>query len=212
MSKIKILLVEDEAVTAMDIKSNLVQFGYEVVAVVANGEEAVRKTSELLPDLILMDITLAGPMNGVQTAAAILQSHQIPIIYLTAHTDQETLDRAKLTEPFGYLPKPCFANTLIATIEMALYKSAADAARRKAEAELKELAAEQKILLDQLGKSEERYRTVANFTHDWEFWLGPEEGILYCSPSCQRITGYPVADFEKDPALIRRIVHPDDMV
>ena len=204
----KILLVEDDLFTGLNIKEDLIQLGYEVPAVVASGEEAVRKAGELLPDLILMDITLDGPMNGIQAATEILNTHAIPIVYLTAHTDSETLNQAKLTKPFGYLPKPSSKNAIAATIEVALYKSEADAARRKAEDELKRVRDEHE---EALRKSEVKYRAVADFAHDWEFWLGPDDDFLYCSPSCQRVTGYSAAAFENDPLLLRALVHPDDL-
>jgi PAS domain S-box-containing protein len=196
MDKKKIMLVEDEAVTALDLESNLIKFGYDVPAIVASGEEAVRKAAELHPDLILMDITLTGPMNGIEAADEIRKSYAIPIVFLTAHAGDKMVSRAKTTEPFGYLAKPCNLATIKSTIEMALYKGEADRERRKAE----------KALQD----AEEKYRTVANFTHDWEFWISSDDRILYTSPSCARITGYSTAAFEKDPSLMRRIVHPDD--
>lgn len=197
MDKKKIMLVEDEAVTALDLESNMIKLGYEVPAVVTSGEDAVRKAAELHPDLILMDIALAGPMNGIEAADEIRKSNAIPIVFLTAHADIKTANRAKITEPFGYLSKPCNFATIKSTIELALYKGEVDAQRRKAEKALKE--------------AEEKYRTVANFTHDWEFWIGPDNRILYISPSCERITGHSAAAFEKDPSLMRRIVHPDDI-
>ncbi len=322
MAKKKILLVEDEAVTALDLKANLLELGYEVVAHAISGEEAIRATGTLHPDLILMDIRLQGPMNGIEAAAEINRSHAIPIVYLTAHTDSKTLNQAKITEPFGYLPKPCNVNTLASTIEMALYKAEAEAGRRQAEDKLQAVLREQKIILDNIGvgvvllknrklvwnnpamarmfgysstdlqdtdteifyanrasylevgregyaalargevyacqrqlkkkdgtvfwgslvgqavdagdlgqgtiwvlqdmteqrrmeealrRSEEKYRTVADFTHDWEFWIGPDERILYCSPSCEEITGHPASDFEADPELLRRLIHPDEV-
>ncbi len=197
MDKKKIMLVEDEAVTALDLESNLIKLGYEVSPIVTSGEDAVRKAAELHPDLILMDITLAGPMSGIEAADEIRKSNAIPIVFLTAHADAKTINRAKITEPFGYLPKPCSLATIMSTIEVALYKGEVDAQRRRAEKALKE--------------AEEKYRTVANFTHDWEYWIGPDERIIYTSPSCERITGHSAAAFEKDPSLIRQIIHPDDI-
>lgn len=128
-----IMLVEDEAVSAMDLREDLMRLGYHVPAVVACGEEAVRLAGEIRPDLILMDIMLEGPMSGIDAAAAIRKSHAIPIIYLTAHTDEETINKAKLTEPFGYLPKPCTMATMMSMIEVALYKSKIDDEIRRQE-------------------------------------------------------------------------------
>ena len=128
-----IMLVEDEAMSAMDLKEDLLRLGYQVPAVVASGEAAVRLAGEIRPDLILMDIVLDGPMSGIDAAAAIRKSQAIPIIYLTAHTDEETIDKAKLTEPFGYLPKPCNTATMMSMIEVALYKHKIDTEIRRLE-------------------------------------------------------------------------------
>ncbi len=204
----QIMLVEDEFLFAMDLKQRLLGRGYAVPAMVASGEEAVRQALMLKPDLILMDIALDGAMTGIEAATEIRRVQDIPIVYLSAHVDAGTMEMAKQTEPLGFLSKPCNLATMVSTIEMALHKSGADAARREAEKALRQerLAHEQA-----LAKSEEKYRLVAEFTHDWEFWLGPEESILYCSPSCHKITGYAVTAFESDPGLLRRIVHPDDL-
>ncbi len=189
MDKKRILVVEDEAVTAKDLASELVQLGYEVAALAATGEDAIRLAAELLPDLILMDITLAGPMNGIQAADQIRKVHAIPVVFLTAHSDIETIERAKTADPFGYLPKPCNVNSLMSTIEIALYKGLADA---------------------QLREAEDRYHTVADFTYDWEYWISAQNRIVYMSPSCQRITGYSSSEFMADPDLMNRIVFSED--
>lgn len=144
MANARIMLVEDEAVTAQDIRTSLEALGYEVPLEAASGAEAVRMAAEVKPDLILMDIVLDGPMNGIEAAAAIRQAHDIPIVYLTAHADAETVEQAKVTEPFGYLTKLCSQETLRSAIEVALYKSEADKERRKAVAEQERLIGELK--------------------------------------------------------------------
>ncbi len=126
MSNARILVVEDERITAEDIKDGLKSLGYEVPAVVHSGEEAVRKAGELQPDLVLMDIRLQGRVDGIQAAGLISHRHDVPIIYLTAYADDATLDRAKLTQPFGYLIKPFSEKELRTTIEIALYKHQQD--------------------------------------------------------------------------------------
>ena len=122
----KILVVEDEFLEAMNIKEDLLLSGYEVPGVATNGEDAIRMATEVRPDLILMDITLDGPMSGIGAAAVIRKAHSIPIVYLTAHADAHLVKGAKATEPCGYLPKPCPMATMISTIEMALSKNAID--------------------------------------------------------------------------------------
>lgn len=134
MGETKILVVEDEAITGMDIRRSLVEMGYSVVAIATTGELAVRKASELHPDLILMDIMLAGKMNGIEAAEEIKRQLRIPVIYLSAYSDDTYLAKAKLTEPFGYILKPFRELELKTTIEMALYKHAMEHALRVSEA------------------------------------------------------------------------------
>lgn len=133
----KILIVEDEGVTAMDLKANLIKFGYDVPEIVTSGEDAVRTASVIQPDLILMDIKLDGHMSGIEAAEEIRKTDAIPIVYMTALTDTKTVGKARITEPFGYLSKPYSIDTLMSTIEVALYKGGVDAQRRKAEEALK---------------------------------------------------------------------------
>lgn len=139
MSKARILLVEDEAITALCVRDDLHQLGYELVATVTRGSDAIRSAAELCPDLILMDITLAGDMTGIEAAEEIRQAQQIPIIFLSASTDSTTLDRAKKAEPFGYLTKPYHLTSLHYAIDLTLYKSAADARVRASEIRYKKL-------------------------------------------------------------------------
>ncbi|WP_052286202.1 hybrid sensor histidine kinase/response regulator [Methanococcoides burtonii] len=122
MTSSKILVVEDELITAMDIKNILEGFGYSVPATVASGEEAIEKVEEFSPDLVLMDIMLEGDMDGIQTAEQIHAHSNIPVVYLTAYADNDTLHRAKITGPFGYLLKPFEEKELHTIIEIALYK------------------------------------------------------------------------------------------
>jgi DNA-binding NarL/FixJ family response regulator len=106
MQKEKIIIVEDESIIAFDIKNMLINYGYSVVAVLNNGEEAVKKTEEVKPDLVLMDINLKGNIDGVKAAEIIQHRLKTPVIYLTAYSDHETLQRATKTNPYGYIPKP----------------------------------------------------------------------------------------------------------
>lgn len=122
MSKPQIMVVEDEGIVALSLQTRLKSFGYEVPVVVASGEEAVRVVRIIQPDLILMDIRLDGVMDGVEAAARIRSYVDIPIIYLSANSDENTLQRAKMTEPYGYLLKPFEEQELHTTIETALYK------------------------------------------------------------------------------------------
>jgi len=117
-----ILIVEDEGIVAKDIKDILQHLGHSVVATVDSGEDAIKEAVKSRPDLVLMDIVLHGPMDGVEAAERIRAAVDIPVIYLTAYEDDRTLQRAKVTEPHGYVLKPFEERELRITIEMALYK------------------------------------------------------------------------------------------
>ena len=122
MKNARIMVVEDEWVTADDIKRTLERLGYTVSSVVGYGENAVEKAENDMPDLILMDIMLKGEMDGIEAANQIHSHFNIPIIFLTAIDNRSALERAKITEPFGYMIKPFQERELHSTIEMALYK------------------------------------------------------------------------------------------
>jgi CheY-like chemotaxis protein len=106
MTQTRILIVEDERVVARDIETRLARLGYAVAGVTRSGAEAVRLAVELRPDLVLMDIRLKGPMDGVDAAREIRVRCAVPVVYLTAYADEETLSRARVTGPFGYVLKP----------------------------------------------------------------------------------------------------------
>jgi CheY-like chemotaxis protein len=133
MSKARILVVEDERITAKNIKNQLEKFGYDVPDVVSSGEEAIQKAIETHPDLVLMDIKLKGEMDGIAAAEQIKKSFNIPVIYLTAYSDDDTLHRAKVTEPYSYILKPLREKELQTNIEVALYKHRMDEKIRKSE-------------------------------------------------------------------------------
>jgi PAS domain S-box-containing protein len=136
MSKATILIVEDEAIVAADLAGKLGRLGYQISGTTGRGEEVVELVRKRRPDLVLMDIRLAGKMDGVEAAEIVRREFDLPVIYLTAHSDRATLERAKLTEPFGYLLKPFEDLGLESHIEMALYKHLADNKLRLAHDEL----------------------------------------------------------------------------
>lgn len=117
-----IFIVEDEAIVASDIRETLISLGYSAAGTAKTGELALEKIRDSKPDLVLMDIHLAGEMDGVDTAAQIHVLYDIPVIYLTAYADKVLLERAKVTEPYGYIVKPYDERELHSIIEMALYK------------------------------------------------------------------------------------------
>ena len=181
-----ILIVEDEIVVAVDIEERLKNIGYDVSGIVTSGGEAIERLGRNSIDLVLMDIGLKGDIDGIETARRIRDKSAVPVIYLTAYADEKTLARAQVTEPFGYLLKPVNEKELHSTVKMALYKN-------KMERKLKE--------------ERERFRIVADYTLDWEYWWSPTEGFLHVSPSCETITGYAVEEFLHDPRILEKIVH-----
>ncbi|NPE29542.1 response regulator [Methanococcoides sp. SA1] len=185
MTGSKILVVEDELITAMDIKNILEGFGYSVPATVASGEEAIEKVEEFSPDLVLMDIMLEGDMDGIQTAEQIHTHSDIPVVYLTAYADNDTLQRAKVTGPFGYLLKPFEEKELHTIIEIALYKH----------------AMEKKLI-----ESEEKYSTLVENGNDGIIII--QDFLLkYVNKKMLYLTNFSFEDVNEIPFL--NFVSPD---
>ncbi|MEI6842079.1 MAG: response regulator [Methanomicrobiales archaeon] len=122
MSDKRILIVEDDAIVAMTIEDSLHEMGYSVVGRAANANDAIKIAEDEKPDLILMDIRIQGDRDGIEAASEINRSNNIPIIYLTAYSDNETIRRAAKTQPYGFLTKPFRQKEMYSTIEIALYK------------------------------------------------------------------------------------------
>ncbi len=141
MEKAKILVVEDEFLIAGNIRRRLEKMDYDVVGVVSNGEDAIGIFKERTPDLVLMDIMLEGEMDGIETARHIRSYDNKPVIFLTALGDKETLERAKITEPHGYLVKPFEYKDLLSTIEITLHKYETEKKLRERDEEKKEYLA-----------------------------------------------------------------------
>ncbi|MBL4578244.1 MAG: response regulator [Flavobacteriales bacterium] len=122
MKKANILIVEDESIVAKDIQHTLEKLGYAVMATLPEGEKAVEFVKNELPDLIFMDIMLKGEMTGIDTAIQIHRNFSVPIIYLTAYADKDTLSKAKISQPHGYIIKPFKEVDIRTAVEIALYK------------------------------------------------------------------------------------------
>jgi len=118
----KILVVEDESIVGLDIKNRLQRLGHQVPDIIASGEQAIAQAEALMPELILMDIMLQGEMNGLEAADIIRERLNIPVIFLTAYSDESTLERAKAAGPYGYVLKPFKDRELYTTIELGLVK------------------------------------------------------------------------------------------
>lgn len=149
--KARILVVEDEIVIALDIRNQLRDLGYECSGHATSGEQAVALAAELRPDLVLMDIQLAGAMDGITAAQAIRASFDLPVVFVTAFAADETLVRAKLTEPYGYILKPFSEREMRTVIEMALYKHGADRRLQHSLERQRELALHTQAILDHMS-------------------------------------------------------------
>ncbi len=139
----RILIVEDEVLVARNIAKQLERAGYDAAAIATTGEEALEYIANMNLDLVLMDIGLQGKLDGVETAARVKERFSIPVVYLTAYTDDKTLERAKATEPFGYILKPFEARELRSTIETALYKYKMERKLRESEARYRAIVEDQ---------------------------------------------------------------------
>jgi PAS domain S-box-containing protein len=122
MPEKRILIVEDERIVAEDLKRLLIKMGYAVTGIAASGDEAMRSVQAEKPDLVLMDIRIQGPQDGIEVAEHLYAEYNVPVSYLTAFADAPTLDRAKATMPFGYILKPFEPRSLQAVIELAIHR------------------------------------------------------------------------------------------
>ena len=140
VEKPRVLVVEDESIVARDIASQVNKLGYEAVGIASTAEQAIALVAQLQPHLVLMDIELAGPLDGIAAASTIRSRFNVPIVFLTAFSSDDVLARAKFTEPFGYILKPFSERELSAAISMALYKHEAETALRTTARQLKALS------------------------------------------------------------------------
>ena len=141
MNEPSILVVEDEAIIAADLELKLRRLGYRVSGTTNTGEQAVTLVRQQPPDLVLMDIRLAGAMDGIEAAREIRSQNDVPLVFLTAHSDEATLERAGQTEPFGFITKPFHERDLHIHIKTALYKHAAERQLLKSKEHLSQLNA-----------------------------------------------------------------------
>jgi len=178
MAKTKILVVEDESIVARDIRNMLLGLDYEVCGVTASATDAVKAADETCPQLVLMDIMLQGEMSGVEAADQIYSQFNIPVVYLTAYADEATVQRAKKTEPFGYLLKPFEERELQTTIEIALYKF---------EMEMK------------LRNRERWLTTILQSVGDGVVATDKEGNITFMNPFAEDLTGWTQAEALNKP-------------
>jgi PAS domain S-box-containing protein len=179
MEKIKILLTEDENILALNMKKLLDRLGYDVCGTAASGEQAVEMAKTHKPDLIMMDIHLRGKMDGIETAERIRSFLDVPIVYTTAYSDEETLQRAKKTEPSAFLLKPFQIKDLQVTIEMAHSK----------------YAAEKKI-----REQKKRFSTILRNIGDGVITIDEGGTVTYCNAVAEQLTGLSAAEAEGRPS------------
>ncbi len=169
MARTQILIVEDEPIVAMHIRNSLEKLGYEVCGWVKSGEEAVSTAADLKPDLILMDIILSGPLDGVEAAKTIRETLPIPIVYMTGNADIPTITRARETEPHGYVLKPVNILQLFSIIDTAINRNE---------------------LEKRLAASEEKFRFLTDKMSDMVWTMDMNLRTTYASPSIVNILGY----------------------
>ncbi|MFA4859941.1 PAS domain S-box protein [Methanoregula sp.] len=195
ISRKTILVVEDEGIVADDLKETLTSLGYAVSGIAKSGEIALAMVREHSPDLVLMDIHLATAMDGIEASGKIHMLCDIPVIYLTAHADKALLERAKVTDPFGYVIKPYDERELQSTIEIAFYKHDQDLQLRKAYGELEHRVDERTKELSQINRSlkesELRYRSLFEGVPTGLYRAAPSGKILDINPALVQIMGYP---------------------
>jgi PAS domain S-box-containing protein len=187
----RILIVEDEPIVAADLKVRLDLLGCQVVGSAPSGEKALTLAGQLLPDLVLMDIRLEGPMDGIETAQQVRQRWRLPVVYLTAYADDTTLQRAKVTEPFGYILKPFEDRELKTVIEMALYKHQAEEKLQKSEEKFSKAFQASPTIMTIVSLKDRRYievnrafeqytgytrdEVLNHTTSEVELWSNPQE-------------------------------------
>ncbi len=126
-----VYIVEDESIVAKDIQNSLKKLGYNVLGISNNGTDAIKQIVDLEPNIVLMDIMIKGPLTGIDVSEIIKKEYNIPVIFLTAYADENTLAKAKITQPYGYILKPFKEIDLHSTIEMAIYKHKKDTELQK---------------------------------------------------------------------------------
>lgn len=174
-SKASILIVEDSFIVAYHLRTTLETEGYHVAGTIESGEESLRFLQKNRPDLILMDIMLSGNIDGVETARIVRAEYNIPVVYITALSDRNTIGRAKVTEPFGYVTKPFEDREIFTVIEMALYKHAI---------ELK------------LKQSEEKYFSTVRSISDAVILIDSDFKVTYANPAAERLLEFPLVEIQ----------------
>lgn len=172
----KVLLVEDDPIAVRHLKNSLLRMGYQLTGIARSGEEVIKRVEESRPEIILMDINLGGKIDGIHAAEIVHAQVNIPVIYLTANSDTEMFERAKLTDPYAYLVKPYEMYQLQIAIEIALFRH---------------------TLEKQLQESENRYRTIFEVSDNAMMLVDENSKIIMVNEQFENITGFTKATVEK---------------
>jgi len=174
-----VLIVEDESIVAHDIQQTLTTLGYDALGIASSADEAIAIASKKCPDVALMDIRIKGSLDGIEAAGILQARFGVPIIYLTAHADEATVERAKKTEPYGYLLKPMKSAELTTAIEIAVYKHEMD---------------------KRLRERERWFSTTLRSIGDAVIAVGLNGRITFMNPVAERLTGWKAQDAVGHPA------------
>ena len=183
----KIMVVEDEAVIALNLQQMLTEMGYDVAGIAYSGEEAVEKARSLKPELILMDIMISGKLDGIAAAKIVKAELDIPVVFLTAFSEDKIIERAKKAEPYGYILKPFQDREIKAAVDIAIYKKEKENA---------------------LKESEEKFRALAENAYDGILVAIKNGEHVYANKRMAEITGYSVSELLK--TTFKDLVHPDE--
>jgi diguanylate cyclase (GGDEF)-like protein/PAS domain S-box-containing protein len=184
LSKESLVVVEDERIIAIDLKRRLERYGYRVLGIGSNGKEAIDLADEHRPDAVLMDIMLGSEMGGIEAATIIHDRFQIPIIFITAYSDEQTLEKAKSAEPYGYILKPFKEKELYTTIDISLYK----------------FRSEKKIQEQRLW-----FSSILNSLEEGVVAFNEKNEITFMNPTAQAITGWTIDEIEDDHSKVLKL-------
>ncbi|MBU2493462.1 MAG: PAS domain S-box protein [Bacteroidetes bacterium] len=188
MTEKKILIVEDDKNIAFYAEEMILKLGYKVAGIAASGEDAVKLIEQCDPDIILMDITINGNIDGIETALIVKKKFNIPVIFMTSHSDDKTIQKAKIAEPYGYLVKPFEIKELKGTLQIAIYKKEAD---------------------DKLKESERWYKSILCSISDGVIVIDQFQNIKFVNNVAEKLLGYSTEELIGENFNDKLIILPD---
>jgi PAS domain S-box-containing protein len=211
MKDYKIMIVEDEKIVATDIKKGIEKMGYSVCATVSSGIDAIKKVEAERPDIILMDIVLKGKMDGIEAASIIRDLYKIPVVYLTAFGEDSILQRAKVTEPYGYIIKPFREKDLQIAIELSIYKNHVDENLRLQQRKLKKQNEELRHAQDDLAASRARYFNLYDLAPVGYISVSETGLILEANQTSANLLGTARDELKKQPLTMFILAEDQDI-